>query len=435
MGLSKEQRTAVESCLMWLKQNSTRVGPGTFDIGSYPGELVAVEVIKGCIPVEKSMPESTHRRAVDAAIMRWLEYKKYRSASDPVDALFKALEIEIRHIKHKSQSFTVLMFLNLRRSQLGGRESVHILGKTLDLPTWNELRVSMLDIAALRERIHFHQPKNPVLGYDEEGIKLFNSQLFTPVVTAVEAYDYQGAIEIARARFDLFRAILTMAGLYGVFVASGSIHESFSNIRPTPVYAAFGEAGELAGDFSYTPEKLEYRPTRLQDSGLKRADILLARFESPVPPKSTLDLVGELLRRYQEALDSQPEWAAFLGLWQVLEGAALLGDAWSGKKKPAGKIQDIVLVGTPFKEALPLIEERRHSLVHSAEFPDYPGPLISLLKRVVEAAINNILNKADEYPTIEELKLYLQYVSVNDKELAREKRVIDQIVASREMDL
>lgn len=391
--------------------------------------MVVNEILLNYISTEPEIPEGAKRRAISLAITRWLRYKKYAKASDPIQSFKKALAIEVSSIEKRREEYKVLVFLNLDPARFRAISPLEVRDHLLHFPAWNEL--GNLDTAKLWEvaqtRSLVNGQKAPILVEREEGYYP-NCLTFVPVLVSLKSYSTGDALSEAVEHLDLFRATLNFAPATRLTIKFGE-QSPICKFLPSPIYGVFDLKGNLLLD-AYATENYRYmRQEKIDEQEFKAATDLLRRVNAQA--EDLLRLFVKLLYLYQQALDFTDHRATFLALWRVLEAAVL--------DKPEQRVpvekRLSKLIGTEadplLDQALSLLAHRRNSLVHFGIFPEYTNDLVFALKKFVDSALFRILQLSNDLSNEMEFQAYLNHITVNDADLARRRKVIELIQDAR----
>lgn len=428
LSLDGSKREAVLKSLEWMSDNSSfdmnGISKTTVSIPYYSARQMLVQYT-----LSEGVPERTHERAVSLAIQKWLNTKKYFQSKDKVAAFLSALEIESKNLQKKAQKYMTLMFLNVDPNIFGEIRSFTLLGRTLHIRKWDEIK--HIDTDKLWNFLFFQSPKTPLLLVNwKDDVKpryVPDVLTFVPVEIEIVTYGPEAAVEYASKTLDIFRAFLNMSVVFGQFIYFRSHPDHLSVVLPTPIYAVYDKSS-VDPHVYFSSEKYEYKRARIEPASLKRVESLMKDFEEEHSPQQTYNHILNLITLYQNSLDTSNSQAAYLSMWQVVESSVTFTDERSQGSDVVSKVASLLKLDPFFKDGLTLIMNTRNRLVHSGEFPASSDNLFFTLKFIAEHCIRSLLALAKDYPTMEDLKDYFMFSSQGDKVLERRVKNMQSIL-------
>jgi len=430
--MKKKERNKVEAIrrsIEWFVDNSTVGDDGGIKIKATVPYYVANELLNNYLPDDISIPERTRKKAIFLAVRRWMRYKKYREHPDPVVALQQAYNTELKILKRKCTTYTILMFLNVDSTSIEDFNNISIIGDSLRFRNWNEL--TDLDTEKTWKEVRFYDRSNPILWDIGEDILFPDTSKFSSITIEVNTFGPEAAIEIASDRVDILRSFFNMPGTLGSFTYFRSQPKTLSNILPSPIYAIFGKSGQLVNVY-YTIEKYDYKKKKIPAQRKDSINYLLSLFATEPQSSSTLNHLLNVIRQYQKALDISLPQTAYLAMWQVLENGISLGDTINDNQQIEARVSVLVELEPLFKDVLHLLTQHRNDLVHSGVFPEHGDNIFFILKIITDAMIRSLIRLAHPFPETAELREYLRFASLGDKDISRKKQVIEKIIESRQ---
>lgn len=428
LSLDGSKHNAILQSLEWLAANSSFDANGisktTVSIPYYSARQMLIQYT-----LSEGIPERTHERAVSLAIQKWLNTKKYFKSKDKVAAFLSALEVESKNLQKKAQKYTTLMFLNVDPNIFGEIRSFTLLGRTLHIRKWDEIK--HIDTSKLWNFLFFQSPKTPLLLVNwKDDVKpryVPDVTTFVPVEIETVTYGPEAVVEYASKTLDIFRAFLNMSVVFGQFIYFRSHPDHLSVVLPTPIYAVYDKSS-VDPHVYFSSEKYEYKRARIEPASLKRVESLMKDFEQEHSPSETYNHILNLITLYQNSLDTSNSQAAYLSMWQVVESSVTFGDERTQGSDVVSKVASLLKLDPFFKDGLTLIMNTRNRLVHSGEFPASSDNLFFTLKFIAEHCIRSLLALAKDYPTMEDLKDYFMFSSQGDKVLERKVKNMQSIL-------
>ena len=361
-----------------------------------------------------------------------MKYKKYSENNDVVSAFLVALEVELRQLGRKQKTFSVLMFLNVDRSDILNLEPISILGDRIVLKQWDEL--DPLKVDDLWQQVWSRDRTNPIFWQTGQNEPVPHIGTFRPVLLEVETYGPEAALAIASDRLDILRSILNMSAILGVFTYFRAEPKSLSSILPTPIYGIFDSFGNLVSTY-ITIEKYDYQIARIRgkhEKYLSNAKYLLSIFDHELKHPDTHHHILRLIRLYQGALDIVSPWPAYLAMWQVLESAVTLRGERVANETLRKRISSLTQLDPLSQDALNLLDGIRNELVHAGVFLEESDDAFFTLKLIADKCIVELLNRATDFSTVNDLREYFTYATCCNAVLDRKKQVISTIQKHRD---
>ena len=425
----ESRKGAILNCLNHIEENATISADGKPSITMDILIDFAEEILSEYLPVSENFPERTKKGIVFSAQMRWLKYKKTTNPEQKLNLFVRALKFEIANLEKRKSEYRVLMFLNVDPSTISEFAQVNLLGETLSLISWND--VKGMDTSDLWQEVKFQDRNNPLL-WDIPDLNkpAPDAVSFTPFLFVTKTYGPEAAVEIASNRMDLFRAILNIPSSLGQYTHFRSQPKALSEILPSPIYVIFDEHGKRKSIY-FTIEKYEYKQKKIPNDRISSIRFLISKITVDHATNTTWSYLINILRLYQKALDTTTTEAAFLTMWQVLENCIGLGEELTRNRDIQSRLSVFLQADPIALEMIDIIIDKRNRLVHSGKFLEDGDRIFFILKLITDSIIRRFIYLADRYPTLPELKDYVSFSSLGDSDLARKQAVIEKITEER----
>jgi hypothetical protein len=424
---SDEKKKAIIDCLSWLEDNTTAT-PSGFTIEFTPLFHFAEEIFLELIALGEEYPERTKRAILSASIMRWLKYNKTINNQN-FELFLRAVKTELKHVNQQKSIYSVLMFLNIGDFSIFGCDDIEILGSKLQVLSWHE--ASNIYSQDLLKEIHFYKRDNPIILKLEENCDPSPNYLdFTPIVIRVDAYDSGSALDIAADRLDLFRFILNIPSVLSRYIYTRSEPGPLSKVLPSPIYVVCNKERGIEKLF-FSSEKYQYTKQRILPDEKEFIQFFLAKLKTTPSPKSTWAFILNILRLYQKALDTVAVDASYLTMWQVFEISLSLGEQQLQNRDLRSRYECFLSLNAMDKTMINILFERRNRYVHSGRFLEVGDHSLFILKLFTDRIIRRLVSLAEQYPTLPEIREFVELSSKGDGDLERKKDVIEKIIEKR----
>lgn len=425
----ENRKQVILNCLNYIEKKATISTDSKISI---PLDILiqfSLEILREYLLKSESFPETTKEHIVFSALKRWLKYKKTNNPEQKINLFVRALNYEIANLEKRNSEYRVLMFLNVDPATISKFAQVNLLGETLSLISWND--VKEMDTSGLWQEVKSQDRNNPLIRNKPDLNKTApDVGLFKPFLFVTKTYGPEAAVEIASNRMDLFRAILNIPSSLGEYTYFRSQPKALSEILPSPVYVIFDEHGEKKS-FYYTIEKYEYKQIKIPNDRISSIQFLLSKITVDHAANSTWNHLINILRLYQKALDTATTEAAFLTMYQVLENCISLGEEPTRNRDIKSRTLVLLRADPITREMIDIIIDKRNKLVHSGKFLEDGDRLFFILKLITDSIIRSFIYLADLYPTLSELNDYLSFTSLGDGDLERKETIIGRIIEER----
>ncbi|HPD63771.1 MAG TPA: hypothetical protein PLP77_10280, partial [Anaerolineaceae bacterium] len=290
----ESRKRAILNCLNHIEENATISADGKPSITMDILIDFAEEILSEYLPVSENFPERTKKGIVFSAQMRWLKYKKTTNPEQKLNLFVRALKFEIANLEKRKSEYRVLMFLNVDPSTISEFAQVNLLGETLSLISWND--VKGMDTSDLWQEVKFQDRNNPLL-WDIPDLNkpAPDAVSFTPFLFVTKTYGPEAAVEIASNRMDHFRAILNIPSSLGKYTHFRSQPKALSEILPSPIYVIFDEHGKRKSIY-FTIEKYEYKQKKIPNDRISSIQFLLSKITVDHAANSTWNYLINILR-------------------------------------------------------------------------------------------------------------------------------------------
>jgi hypothetical protein len=118
-------------------------------------------------------------------------------------------------------------------------------------------------------------------------------------------------------------------------------------------------------------------------------------------------------------------------MWQVIENGVGLGQKLRLNRDIERRINALLDLNPIQRDMLRLLIQQRNDLVHSGLYQQHGDRIFFLLKSITDSVVRRLIMLADTFETIMEMRDFIKYQSLSDKELTRKKHVIEKIEVYR----
>jgi hypothetical protein len=379
-----------------------------------------LRILSGTVGITGVEDLESKRSLIGRSAFRRL--KRYRKQS--LAAFRGALAAEARrHIQGSTAAYCILFPLHISPTQLKRFRWFTVLGTRLTVRSWNRVR-SDFDLEG------FLQDAVPPM----DGLTISLEADFTPMMATVRGRDSHEAFREASRAFELFRALLSLRGQFGLTYRRFGFHlKPLGNILPPPVYGVFGSDGAYLEYWYNTARYDRYDTNRVRVEDILSARKLARRFGVSIRENETMALVVGAVQKYGEALAIREWGPCFLLFWQILE-LLTLQTSGLNMRQVTNRICALLGGDQLVADLLRVLYDTRNEFVHLGRFTarDEVGLIeVNLLKYVVDRSLAAMIGKMGRLQSKSSLEKFYAHATEPSAALAERARVIGHIERDR----
>ncbi len=310
--------------------------------------------------------------------------------------------------------FRVLFPLNARENDLAGRRGT-VLGTRFSFTTWSraEQKLALDDWRAEVRQYLTHS------GTEEPGV----GPPWAPVIAEVDARHHDEAARTASDSYLLLRTALNMVGSFGATTSQAGLARPLGKFVAPPVFGVFVETGSMVGGpWAENVIQRGYTPWRVTDDDWDTALSYLRYMRAPTRDNDIQSILLDGWRKYGEALQTSDWQAAFLMLWQVLEGLTFRpGDRFSMREVEQRAVL-LLSDKAEVRELFNALAATRNQLVHMGRFSDDGLDYVNLLKLFVEDCLSETIRLRKRFKTAPRLFDFYRLLPQRGTNLERSMR-------------
>jgi len=274
---------------------------------------------------------------------------------------------------------------------------------------------------------YFNESKNIISKPD---IKDFYNE-FIPITIKITAKNFFEAFDEATDILTFFRGYMNFSfDRFRVRYFTSGLPKPIGQFLPPPSYGIFDENGDFKKLAFTTTRYDSYKKTTLTFDQLQDLKSKIEIFPH-TNEDHTYSIWVKAIRKYSEAMEANEERLAFLLFWQVLE---LLGlkSKWITGGKIINHIKMLIGNNIVLENLIDVASESRNNLVHEGKYPDNDLMEESMyVKQIVDYVLIKFLDLCEVYRTTKELNYFFSYATMNNKDLALRKKIINKIQETR----